>query len=103
MAYREFCKEKLGQYKIEGQMRPFIDETLQLRLPGLEGQKNSFYPYTSSIYSHYSNSFSPTLTVPSEIELEKAMHEAQQSYESWKQMQSRLTNIVKSISKQKFN
>lgn len=97
MAYREFCKEKLNQYKIEGQARPFIDETLQLRLPGLEVQKNSYFPYTS-VYSHYFHSLSPTLSTPSEVELEKAMEEAKKSYENWKLMQNRLTNRIKSIS-----
>lgn len=97
MVYHEFGKEQLVRYKIKGQARPFIDEDLQLQLPGLEDRQTKS-EYYSHIYSHYFNqSHLPIATLPSEQELEQAMHDAQKSYEAWKQMQQELGHVFKMI------
>ncbi|WP_068467531.1 hypothetical protein [Candidatus Protochlamydia phocaeensis] len=94
MVYSECCREKLFQSKINGQSRPFIDQNLQLRIPGAElPAEPSDPPPHNPIYSHYAHALPAASYLPStfrEAELNKAMADAQQSYEAWKKMHQQL-------------
>lgn len=92
----KFCKEELIQYKIKGQIRPFIDQNLQLQIPNLESTKSEGSSYTD-LYSHYFNHINslndPILPVDKQ-EIEKAMLEARQSYEAWRKMQKKIEEAI---------
>jgi hypothetical protein len=36
----ELSREKLIQYKIKGQTKPFVDQNLQLQIPGIESDSS---------------------------------------------------------------
>ena len=96
MVYSECCREKLSQYKIEGQSKPFVDRDLQLQLPGANADDQTQYPF-SSIYSHYmgSNPSIPYLSAEiNEKEFYRAMQEAEFSYQNWKHMQQQLQRFL---------
>ncbi len=94
MVYSEFCREKLFQYKINGQSRPFVDQNLQLQIPGIDshaevGKSQSHSP----IYAYYSQKLPkiPHLPILSkEAELDRVMTDAEQSYLAWKKMRKQL-------------
>lgn len=89
MAGSEITREKLFQYKIKGQAKPFVDQNLQIQIPGNESQANLKSP--NPIFSHYSSAQTGVNALPiNEEEFEKAMAEARQSYEAWKRMGSKL-------------
>jgi NAD-specific glutamate dehydrogenase len=90
-ADEEFCQAKEPfHYKIKGQNRPFIDEDLQLQIPGFENQRYS------PIYSHFTGQFplSSSYIQEKEQEIRKVMAQAQQSYEAWKKMQQQLQEEI---------
>lgn len=94
MVYSEFCREKLFQYKIEGQSRPFIDRNLQLQIPGVDshievGKGQGHSP----VYAYYSQKLPKTTYLPTlvkEAELNQVMTDAKQSYSAWKKMRKQL-------------
>lgn len=92
-------KDKLP-YRIQGQTRPFIDENLQFRLPGLEPLLDqAFYPSTShQIHAYYSHSGEAVYSDFLETELNQAMTDSQQAYETWKQIQHKLKESFQSYS-----
>ncbi len=97
MTQSECSRDKLAQYKIEGQSKPFIDSNLQLQLPGCESSLEQTSPLHSPIYSHYVGSC-PSSGVSSQVneaEIYHAMAEAERSYKAWKSMQQQLKEAVK--------
>jgi hypothetical protein len=97
VADSECCRDKLSQYKIGGQSKPFIDKNLQLQLPGWDFHHNQTHPSFNPIYSHYIGSLSVSFLSPqiNEAELYHAMIEAECSYEAWRQMQQQLKEVAK--------
>lgn len=99
MAYSESSRDKLAQYKIEGQSKPFIDQNLQLQMPGCDVSEEEVDHLQSPIYSHYVGSYPLSSAYFSsqvnEAELYHAMAEAERSYEAWKQMQHQLKEAAK--------
>ncbi len=96
MAYSKCCREKLIQYRINGQSKPFVDKNLQLQIPGCDTSNPMNDSSFSPIYSHYAGSCPFISYLPSQIneaELYQAMAEAEKSYEAWKNMKQRLTAI----------
>jgi hypothetical protein len=92
VAYSEWCRDKLLQFKIGGQSKPFVDKNLQLQLPGCDSHNEETDHSHSPIYSHYVGS-SPYSYISSQIneaELYHVMAEAEHSYDAWKDMQKRL-------------
>lgn len=89
-----FKREKLLHYRIKGQKRPFIDEDLQLQLPGLESSlENPNLGSYSQVYSYYSTYFPSRLDFPKmvqQVELEHGISQAQQAYDKWKNIQQQL-------------
>lgn len=94
VVYSDFCREKLFQYRINRQSRPFIDNNLQIHLPDA-----CSYPETkadhscSPIYSYYAKEFPATDYLPfsnKEAELKQAMSEAEKSYQAWNRMRQQL-------------
>lgn len=97
MTNSEFSRDKLAQYKIGGQSKPFIDKNLQLQIPGCDPFPEQTDHSYSPIYSHYVGSC-PSSGLSSQIneaELYHAMAEAEGSYEAWKQMQQQLKEATK--------
>ncbi len=92
MADSECCRDKLSQYKIGGQSKPFIDKNLQIQLPGWDPHHHQTDHSYSPIYSHDFGSYSSSLlsSQVNEAELYQAMKEAEYSYEAWKRMQQQL-------------
>lgn len=94
MVGSETSREKLFQYKIKGQSKPFVDENLQIQIPGVESQKNTASP--SPIYSHYSSHQLGSSSLPvNEADFYQAMEEARQSHEAWKKMGQKLEEKAK--------
>ena len=94
--------EQLLPYKIKGQSRPFIDEDLQMQIPGLESSLDrQGLQHYSHIYSHYLgylNQPSPHLnTHLSEEQLEAIKVQTQQSFEAWKKMHDSILEGVQKI------
>ena len=83
----ELSREKLFRCKIQGQSKPFVDQNLQIQIPGLE---------SSSIYSYYSSA-EPNLNYLqppfSPEEFQVAMQEARQSHEDWRKMEQQLRQL----------
>lgn len=101
MVEPKYCQDKLSQYKIGGPSKPFIDQNLQIQLPGWDAQQQQISPSHSPIYSHYIGS-SPSSYLSSqinEVELNNAMKEAERSYQAWKQMQQKLRQVAQSALK----
>jgi hypothetical protein len=97
MVDSEITREKLFQCKIKGQSKPFVDQNLQIQIPGVEAPLNITSP--SPIYSHYSSyktGNDSSLSV-NEAELYQAMEQAKQSYEAWKKMGQKLEEKAKSL------
>jgi hypothetical protein len=94
VVYSECYQEKFFQYKIKGQSKPFIDQNLQLQLPGVEmSSENSDYPLHNPIYSHYFHNLPFASYLPNtfrEGELNQAMANAQLSYTAWKKLHQQL-------------
>lgn len=101
MAYSESCREKLTQTKIQGQSKPFVDQDLQLQLPGSELASHIVESSAHSpIYSHYASSCStdPFLTASiNEAELYHVMAEAESSFEAWKKMEQRIKQAAQNV------
>lgn len=97
MTNSECTRNKLSQYKIGGQSKPFIDKNLQLQLPGWDFQHIQTDLSFRPIYSHYIGSISSSYFAPqvNEAELHHAMQEAESSYEAWRQMQQQLKEVAK--------
>lgn len=96
MVDAEFCRERLLQYKIEGQTRPFIDKNLQLQIPGIETRLETSHTY-SPIYAHFSQTFPKTGYFSSPVneeELTQAMTNAKHAYQAWKKMHEQLLKTV---------
>jgi hypothetical protein len=93
-------EQKLLNHRINGCQYPFIDEDLQLRIPGLEsslekqqGEKIIYH----QIYSHYLNptmSPSHSFLKGNEEKLQRNMIEVQKAYESWKIIQRYIQKII---------
>lgn len=98
MVYSECQREKLSQYKIERQSKPFIDQNLQLQLPGWDSHYHHVMEHSHSpIYAHYIDSTPAVSYFPLEVnetELYQAMQEAEGSYKFWLSMQKQLKEIV---------
>jgi hypothetical protein len=88
MAHK-FSKDELMQYKIRGQTKPFIDENLQLQIPLPENQGSVQGQYCA-LYSHYSHAGHNPAIIQDKYNVERAMSEARQSYETWKKMQEKI-------------
>lgn len=102
MAYSESSRDKLSHYKIEGQTKPFIDQNLQLQLPGWDPTHCQTQLTCSPIYSHFIGSHpSSFATQVNEEDLLRAMEEAECSYEAWKNMQQQLKNVAKFFQSEK--
>ena len=92
MTYSDCCRDKLSHYRIAGQSKPFVDQNLQLQLPGWDSPPHQTSYSYSPIYSHYIGSI-PTSSLElqvNETELYQAMTEAERSYKAWKQMHQQL-------------
>jgi hypothetical protein len=93
MIYQACEKKDRFHYRIKGQTRPFIDENLQFRFPGIESPKDQMIesPTSHQIHAYYSHLYDITYeSDPLEIELIQAMSETQQAYETWKQIQQKI-------------
>lgn len=93
---------KTTQCKINGQSKPFIDENLQIQIPGLDSTcEPPMVSAHKSIYSHYCQD--PFVITPEmaaiESELNTAIAEAQQTYEVWKKMQAQLLEASNQLTK----
>lgn len=88
-------REKLNPFKIKGKKHTFIDENLQIQLPGQEHHHSSYTP----IYSHYLggvNAHHPYLESSStEQQLKTLSKEAEQVYMNWKNLQNQLVSEMK--------
>jgi hypothetical protein len=94
-----FFREKLSQYRIEGQSKPFVDKNLQLQLPGYKEEDlvPQFRSFSNPIYSHYAPApFSDLLNMYKD-ELATALQEAEQSYKAWKQMQKNVEKLIQMV------
>lgn len=84
------------QCRFKGQARPFIDKDLQFQVPGVDNYLESHEPscYTN-IYLHYTPSFTLDFFPLNYKELEKAIDDAQNSYEAWGKMQKQLELLMR--------
>lgn len=94
-----YRQEKLVQYRLKGQNHPFVDDTnLQIYLPGIDSlAQEQEAVHSCHIYSYYAT-YSPSYSLyPStyQTELNRAMSEARQAYETWKKMQQKLHQTIK--------
>lgn len=89
-------KWKSSQKKIGGKTKPFIDKNLQIQVPDLDGP--SIIEGNLNKPSHFSSDFQDQaiLTELSYLEkdLQAAILEAKQTYEAWKKIQARLSNVI---------
>lgn len=94
MVYQASQKQDKFSCRIKGQSRPFIDENLQIRFPGVEPLiDQSQHLYTSrSIHAYYSHSGKTFYGDALEIELEHTRLETQHAYEPWKEIQQKLND-----------
>ena len=93
MNYFECRQEKLYQYKIERQFKPFVDQNLQFQHPGwnLSNYNSQANDSHSPIYVHYVGSPSSYLPIEvNEAEIYQAIREAEGSYKAWKRLQQQL-------------
>lgn len=99
MLYSEYCRGKLFQNKIGGPSKPFIDQNLQLQLPEWDFS-SGHHCSLSPIYAHYAGSSpSPSVSLQvNEAEIYHAIHEAECSYDSWKQMKQKVNALYSSNS-----
>lgn len=94
-----YCRDKSFQYKIEGRSKPFIDQNLQLQLPGYENPEDAAL-HSHMIYSHYAGSFPSYFSSEiNEAELYQAIGDAKHSFEAWQQMQQKLLEAMLSYQK----
>lgn len=92
-------QDKLALSKVGGPSKPYIDQNLQIHLPGDSPSSHPQQPQVHSpIYSHYvgSSPASPLSSQINENELIEAMAEAEQSYEAWKKLQKKIKEAVAS-------
>lgn len=101
MGQYDIYRDKLMQYAMKGQTRPFIDRNLQLQMPELERENEAMASYTN-IYSHYASTFSSHSCSLNREELEQAVAHAHQSYEAWKRMKQQLMELIKKSSQKSF-
>lgn len=92
MVYSEFCGEKLSGYRIKAQAHAYVDQDLQIQIPGsdINGTAEN-NPSHSPIYAYFTPSLPPYRSFSlKEAELLQAMNEANHSYGAWKKMQEQL-------------
>lgn len=103
MTYSECYRE----HKIDRQSKPFVNNNLQLQLPGCDIQTPlGDTSFSRPIYSHYASSCPSPSYLPSQInekELHQIMAEAESSYEEWKKMQQCLKDKAEAHYSKYFN
>jgi len=98
VGHSDCCKEKLSQNLLSRQAKPFIDQNLQLQIPGGDSPKGE--RSHSPIYSHYMGdnpSISYLDSQVNENELYKAIKDAEDSYKAWQIMKEKLEAAAKAF------
>lgn len=89
---------KLSQNKIKRQSKPFIDEDLQIQIPGSDQTSQDEENHSQNpIYSHYSTCY-PAISLLSQIseeEIHQAIKHCQESHDAWRKMKEYLKAHIK--------
>ncbi len=91
---------KAAQCKINGQSKPFIDNNLQIQIPGLDASyETSIAESHKSVYAHFCQEPAVITQEMANIEsdLKTAIEEAQQTFEAWKKLQKQLLEVSDQI------
>jgi hypothetical protein len=101
MGYSKGYQDKLSVLNIERQSRPFVDENLQIQLPGLKDPSIASDPSPSSpIYVHYAKYNCSPLPLPPSInekEINQSMVEAEKAYQAWQQFKHKILQLSKNL------
>jgi hypothetical protein len=98
VSHSEHLQDKFSQHLQPRKPKPFIDQNLQLQHPDPEQRTAGMIRSYNPIYAHYTGGASPlAYLIPqvNEPELNRAMEEADLSYEAWKLMKEQLQQKIK--------